>query len=335
MQKILALTFCYLIILGLNVNVFAQTPTPTVSPTVSPIPTGTATVSPTPTGTVTATPTPTGTATATPTPTATPTASPTPEVCELIITEAKIEFNEDENSDKAKVKGTFSAGAFDSGADVIVTVGSSSVTITDTFEITDNGWKFEGEIDGAQIEMKIEDLGDSFNFVYEAKGIDLTGTANPVNIQVENGENSCETEIRLNGALEFGEDEDDGTEIDCGDGEEENITIGDCDTGVKDFAIDDSSLCEEISMCAENARNRGQFVSCVSRLTNDLRKDGLLGRNEIGKIVRCAAKLDIGKDDDDSSDDDIDDIIDDDDDSIDDDIDDIIDDDDSGDDEEI
>ena len=286
MKKITILTFCCLIILGVNVNVFAQTPTPTVSPTTSPTPT--------------------------------PTVTPTPEVCALIIIKAEIEFNE-EGSDKAKVEGTFSGGGFDDTADVTVNVGSSSKILPfGSFVPTADGWEFMEEIDGANVEITIEDLGDSFNFVYEADGLNLTGTSNPINIQFENGENNCEVEIRLNGELKLiGEGEVD-SEIDCGDGEEDNIIIGSCDTGVKNLEIDGSSLCDEILMCADDASNHGAFVSCVSGLTNDLKKDGLLARNEKGKIQRCAARSDIGgkdnsnnldddSDDDDSDDDDSDD----------------------------
>ena len=189
-------------------------------------------------------------------------------MCALKIVKAEIEFKDSESSDKAKIRGTFSAGKFDDSSNVTVTIGSSSTTITDAFDPTANGWEFEGEIDGSKITMRIEDLDDSFNFTYEKKNTDLAGTSNPINIQFENGENNCEVEIWLNGKLKFIEEGEVDSEIDCSN-EEDNIIIGSCDTGVKDFAIGDSSLCEEIRLCSENIRNHGEFVSCVSDLTND------------------------------------------------------------------
>ena len=279
MKKITILTFCCLIILGVNVNLFAQTPTltPTASPAASP----------------------------------TPTVTPTPELCDFVIMKAKVKFNGNGN-DKAKIKGTFPDAEFDEGSSAEVTIGSSSITIDGPFEEVQDGWKFEGEKDGAKVKLKIEEQTDGFNLCYEVENIDLTGTSNPINIGFENGDNNCEVEILLNGELKFGESGEDDSEIDCGDGEENNIMIGSCDTGVKDFEIDDDGrmLCEEIIMCSEDVSNHGEFVNCVSELTSELKKDDLLVRNQKGKIQRCTSRSDIGKGnnrnslDDDSSDND-------------------------------
>jgi len=44
---------------------------------------------------------------------------------------------------------------------------------------------------------------------------------------------------------------------------------------------------------ADNARNHGQFVSCVSHLTNDLKNDGMISGREKGAIQNCAAEADL------------------------------------------
>jgi hypothetical protein len=72
------------------------------------------------------------------------------------------------------------------------------------------------------------------------------------------------------------------------------VIIDGCDTGVVDQVLDDgSTISGSIAECAADARNHGEFVSCVSHLTNELVKDGYLTGKEKGKIVSCAARADI------------------------------------------
>ena len=52
---------------------------------------------------------------------------------------------------------------------------------------------------------------------------------------------------------------------------------------------------EEIASCAVNAKNHGQFVSCVSHLTKDWLKGGLITAEDKAAITKWAAKSDIGK----------------------------------------
>jgi len=75
---------------------------------------------------------------------------------------------------------------------------------------------------------------------------------------------------------------------------ESTIVIGDCDTGVANQYLEDGcTMSDQIAQCEENAKNHGQFVKCVNRLTNNWKKSGLITKKEKGAITRCAAKADI------------------------------------------
>jgi PA domain len=73
------------------------------------------------------------------------------------------------------------------------------------------------------------------------------------------------------------------------------VIIDGCDTGVPNtfFSSGPNAGCtisDLILRCAANAGNHGGFVSCVSHLTNDLKKDGLITGIQKGAIMSCAAK---------------------------------------------
>ena len=69
------------------------------------------------------------------------------------------------------------------------------------------------------------------------------------------------------------------------------VIFGDCDTGIENFAFDDGcTLSDRLRDCAPGARNHGAWVSCVARRTRDLVRDGLLDREQAGKITSCAAR---------------------------------------------
>jgi hypothetical protein len=72
------------------------------------------------------------------------------------------------------------------------------------------------------------------------------------------------------------------------------IIINGCDTGVPNtfFSLGPNAGCtisDLIRRCAANAGNHGGFVSCVSHLTNELKKDGLITGSQKGAIMSCAA----------------------------------------------
>ena len=79
---------------------------------------------------------------------------------------------------------------------------------------------------------------------------------------------------------------------------EETIIIDGCDSGVENQLFDDGcTMSDLIAECnADNAENHGKFVSCVSHLTNDWKKDGLINGKEKGAIQSCAAQSDLPSD---------------------------------------
>jgi sugar lactone lactonase YvrE len=127
------------------------------------------------------------------------------------LTKAKVDFKDESNNDKFEVKGEFTLGEGNNGIDpvsedVVVTVGTSTLTIpAGSFTEKSLGkFEFEGTIDGAKVEMEIKTVEvDVFVFKVEAEDIDLTGTANPVNIYLLIGNDYGDDEVRLDGELKF------------------------------------------------------------------------------------------------------------------------------------
>ncbi len=88
----------------------------------------------------------------------------------------------------------------------------------------------------------------------------------------------------------------DGIDNDC-NGEideldiEATIIINGCDSGVENqIFADGCSMSNIIKQCAMGAINHGEFVSCVSHLTNNWKKEGMISGREKGAIVSCAAQ---------------------------------------------
>ncbi|MFC1535143.1 thrombospondin type 3 repeat-containing protein [Thermodesulfobacteriota bacterium] len=74
----------------------------------------------------------------------------------------------------------------------------------------------------------------------------------------------------------------------------ETIIINDCDSGVENQLFDHGCTMRDlIAKCANDAKNHGKFVSCVSHLTNDWKKEGLISGKEKSVIQNCAAKSNI------------------------------------------
>ena len=69
-----------------------------------------------------------------------------------------------------------------------------------------------------------------------------------------------------------------------------NIVIDGCDSGVFNQELESGgSMMEAILACAANATNHGDFVSCVSHLTNTWKTAGLISGAQKGAIQDCAA----------------------------------------------
>lgn len=71
------------------------------------------------------------------------------------------------------------------------------------------------------------------------------------------------------------------------------IMIGNCDTCVPDKLYKAKLISDYIADCARTAKNHGDFVSCVAKLTNELIKAGYIIGEEKGAIQRCAAQASI------------------------------------------
>lgn len=73
------------------------------------------------------------------------------------------------------------------------------------------------------------------------------------------------------------------------------IIINGRDTGIDDFVYGVKLVSEHLDVCAADAKNHGNYVSCVAKLTNDLKKAGLLTAEQKSLIMSYAAQSDIGK----------------------------------------
>ena len=74
----------------------------------------------------------------------------------------------------------------------------------------------------------------------------------------------------------------------------ETVDIDGCDSGVFNHLLDDGcTISDLIEECAAGANNHGQFVSCVAQLTNALKQEGIISRQEKAAIQRCAGQTDI------------------------------------------
>jgi hypothetical protein len=70
--------------------------------------------------------------------------------------------------------------------------------------------------------------------------------------------------------------------------------IGGCDSRVPNIIFPSGcTISDLIAACVEDARNHGQFVSCVSHVANDLKKARTITGQQQGAIKSCAAQVDI------------------------------------------
>ncbi len=73
-----------------------------------------------------------------------------------------------------------------------------------------------------------------------------------------------------------------------------SIVIDGCDSGVENLLFEDGcTMADRIALCADEASNHGEFVSCVAHLTNEWRSARLITGQEKGRIQRCAAQASI------------------------------------------
>jgi hypothetical protein len=70
----------------------------------------------------------------------------------------------------------------------------------------------------------------------------------------------------------------------------ETLKIGVCDTGVPSVLRTGQMLHANVDACAAGAKNHGQFVSCMNKVTNDAKNRGLLSGTQHGAITSCTAR---------------------------------------------
>lgn len=74
------------------------------------------------------------------------------------------------------------------------------------------------------------------------------------------------------------------------------VVIGTCDSGVANPLFSTGcTVADLVAACASGAKNHGKYVSCVSRVSNTLKKSHVISGRDKGAIQRCAAGSDIGR----------------------------------------
>ena len=74
------------------------------------------------------------------------------------------------------------------------------------------------------------------------------------------------------------------------------VMIDGCDSGVANVFVSEdgcSTMSDLIADCAATATNHGDFVSCVSALTNAWKSAGIISGADKGAIQSCAAQSNI------------------------------------------
>lgn len=86
----------------------------------------------------------------------------------------------------------------------------------------------------------------------------------------------------------------DGVDFCIGSDTSPTVVIDGCDSGAgNDVSSLGCSISDQIAEYAAGASNHGKFVSCVSHLTNALKKAGVITNQEKGAIQSCAGQADI------------------------------------------
>lgn len=130
---------------------------------------------------------------------------------DFALSKVEVKFQKDPNMmDEFGVEGGFILGEDSDGIDpvneeVVVTVGAASVIIpAGSFEENSGKYEFEGVISDAEVKIEIEWLfTNAFTFKVEVEGVDLTGTTNPMDIDLTIGDDTGRAGVWLIGELKF------------------------------------------------------------------------------------------------------------------------------------
>lgn len=113
--------------------------------------------------------------------------------------------------------------------------------------------------------------------------------------------NSDQADLDGDGIGNVCDDDIDGDDVandddECESVPTETVVIDQCDTGVANTVMGNGcSVADLISECADDVRNHGKYVSCVSREARSLRKEGVIYGSDQGAIMSCAAQSYVGK----------------------------------------
>lgn len=73
-----------------------------------------------------------------------------------------------------------------------------------------------------------------------------------------------------------------------------SVVIDGCDSGVLNTVFSTGcTLSDLIGQCAAKAKNHGKFVSCVTKVTNALKRSKAITGKQKGAIQSCAAQADL------------------------------------------
>ncbi|MFQ5552353.1 MAG: hypothetical protein ACE5EW_01280 [Thermoplasmata archaeon] len=139
---------------------------------------------------------------------------------------AEIEVEDDE----VEVEGGFTLGTDSNGIDpmnedVTVEIGAYSFTIPKgSFALDDDEeWEFERVIDGVEVEMEIELVGDkTYEFEFEVEGTYMDGLENPVEISLTIGDDSGTTIATADWDDDHDDEKDDDDDDDDEDDDDED-----------------------------------------------------------------------------------------------------------------
>ena len=115
-----------------------------------------------------------------------------------------------------------------------------------------------------------------------------------INADLTHGVDLTRQEMIDLGWFSDGDGVPDGVDQCIGSSRDATVIIGGCNSGVPNTTFSTGCrISDQINDCAVGAGNHGGFVSCVSHLTNDLKKAGVISGNQKGAIQSCAGQANI------------------------------------------
>jgi hypothetical protein len=113
--------------------------------------------------------------------------------------------------------------------------------------------------------------------------INITGLAAQEDCDLDGWGDPCDPDDDNDGVLDGSDD------YPCSN-TDATINIDGCDSEVENYVFADGSTMMDLIMeCAAAAGNHGDFVSCVSHLTNLWKRDGLITGDQKEIIMSCVA----------------------------------------------